>query len=93
MDERERHDGAATQASCDLFMYCTPWCPDCGAAREWLDSRSVEYVEVDVSRDLDARAYAADLNDGRLHTPTFRHGESVCVDFKPEWLRERLGCE
>jgi len=47
-------------------------------------------TEVDVDDDRTARADAESLNDGRLHTPTFRLGDGVCVDFRPEKLKELL---
>ena len=74
-----------------LLMYCTPWCPDCKQAREWLDAHDIPYREVDVSRDLGARTRAAGYNEGRLHTPTFELEGDICVDFKPDRLSELLG--
>jgi len=68
----------------ELIMYCTPWCPDCRQAREWLEMRGITYTEVDVSRDSDARQRAADHNEGRLHTPTFECRDRVVIDFTPE---------
>ena len=73
-----------------LLMYCTPWCPDCKQAREWLEAHNIPYREVDVSRDLGARTRAASHNEGRLHTPTFEVGEEICVDFRPDRLSELL---
>lgn len=76
-----------------LLMYCTPYCPDCRRARAWLDAEGIEYVEVDVTTDPEARQRAADLNEGRLHTPTFEIAGSseICVDFHPDRLDEMLG--
>lgn len=74
-----------------LVMYCRTWCGDCARARRWLDAHQIPYVEVDVDDDEGARAHAAGLNDGRLHTPTFTLGEDVCVDFRPERLIDLLG--
>jgi len=74
-----------------LLMYCTPWCPDCKRAREWLEAHNIPYREVDVSRDLGARTRAAGYNEGRLHTPTFEVEGEICVDFKPDRLIELLG--
>lgn len=76
-----------------LYMYCTPWCGDCRSARRWLESRGIEYVEIDVSEDTEMRDKAAAHNEGRLHTPTFECGDAVCVDFRPERLCEMLGIE
>jgi len=76
-----------------LYMYCTPWCGDCRAARAWLAERGIEYVEIDVSEDMTMRAKAAAHNEGRLHTPTFEYSGAVCVDFHPDRLCTILGIE
>jgi mycoredoxin len=74
-----------------LVMYCRSWCGDCARARAWLDEHGIAYTEVDVDDDDSARSHAAGLNDGRLHTPTFTMGDGVCVDFRPEKLKDLLG--
>lgn len=76
-----------------IVMYCRPWCGDCRRARAWLDERNIDYTEVDVEADEEAKALAAELNEGRLHTPTFVIGDGVCVDFRPERLCELLGID
>jgi len=82
-----------TESPITIVMYCRSWCPDCARARAWLDARGIEYVEVDVDHDLTARSAAEQLNEGRLHTPTFVLGDGVCVDFRPDVLIELLGLE
>ncbi len=77
-------------ADAGLVMYCTPWCPDCTAARKWLDAQGIEYLEVDVSAAGPARKRAAALNSGALHTPTFELGGEACVDFRPERITRLL---
>lgn len=67
-----------------LFMYCTPWCPDCMRARNWLRANGIPYVEIDVSTNAAARERAAGFNHGRLHTPTFECRGRVVVDFADE---------
>ena len=74
-----------------VTMYCRSWCGDCRRARAWLTEQGIPFVEVDVERDPEAHSRAAGHNAGRLHTPTFEIGEGVCVDFRPEKLRELLG--
>lgn len=75
----------------DVVMYCRSWCGDCARARRWLDEHDISYVEIDVEADRDARVRAESHNDGRLHTPTFEIGDGVCVDFRPELLKDLLG--
>lgn len=77
----------------EVVMYCTPYCADCRDARKWFEQHSIEYMEIDVSKDRVARERAAAHNEGRLHTPTFEIGSEVCVDFRPERLKDLLGVD
>ncbi|TLM77455.1 MAG: glutaredoxin family protein [Actinobacteria bacterium] len=85
-------DESAEEAA-GLVMYCRSWCGDCARARTWLDEHNIAYTEVDVEESADARIAAANINDGRLHTPTFVMGTETCVDFRPERLKELLELE
>jgi len=76
-----------------VIMYCRSWCGDCRRARAWLEQHDIPFVEIDVEADRDAHAKAAGHNEGRLHTPTFEIGDGVCIDFRPEKLKELLGIE
>ena len=38
----------------DVQMYATKWCPDCRAARRFLDAREISYTLIDI--DLDSKA-------------------------------------
>lgn len=76
-----------------LIVYCRSWCGDCARAFRWLDSRGIEYEKRDVEESEEAREFAESVNEGRLHTPTFAIGESVCVDLDIPWLCEMLGVE
>ena len=73
-----------------LVVYCRSWCPDCRRAKSWLESHNIPYVEIDVDDDPIARERAASLNEGRLHTPTFEHGDEFCIDFHPDRVKELL---
>ena len=86
-DIEDLKDGAG------VIMYCRSWCADCARARRWLESHDIPYVEIDVEMDADARQRAESHNDGRLHTPTFEIGDGVCVDFRPETIKELLGLD
>lgn len=73
-----------------VIMYCRSWCGDCRRARAWLIEHDIAFVEVDVEADPDAHSRAAGHNAGQLHTPTFEIGDGVCVDFRPEKIKELL---
>lgn len=74
-------------------MYCRSWCGHCARARRWLDERGIDYVEIDVEADPNARERAAGFNEGRLYTPTFEYGDEVCIDSCRGWLCETLGMD
>ncbi len=90
-DEMTGRDGAtpAPNTQC-LKVYCRSWCGDCRRAIAWLDEQGIEYTLIDVDEDTDARERAAAFNQGRLHTPTFELGDDICVDFRPDRVREIL---
>lgn len=86
----EPADIEAIDEPAGLIVYCRSWCPDCARAKRWLEEHDIPFTEIDVDEDRDARAHAEGLNEGRLHTPTFILGDGVCVDFRPERLKELL---
>ena len=77
-------------------MYATRWCPDCRAARKFLDSHGIEYTEIDLDRDREAsaelvrrvgkRAVPQLVIDGEWFQP-YKPGRGLLLDE----LHERLG--
>jgi len=80
----------------NVQMYGTPFCPDCRAARKFLDAHGIAYSEINVDRDPAAsaevlrrvgkRAVPQLVIDGRM-VPALRAGRGLLVDE----LHERLG--
>jgi mycoredoxin len=80
----------------NVQMYCTRWCPDCLAARKFLDTHGIEYTEIDVSADPAAsdevlrhvgkRAIPQLVIDGEWFQP-YKPGHGLLYDE----LYERLG--
>jgi glutaredoxin 3 len=52
-----------------ITLYTISSCPHCDAAREDLEWRGVEFVEVDVERDPEARARLLELTEGDRTVP------------------------
>lgn len=75
----------------DVVMYCTPWCPDCRKAREWLRDRNINFTEVDISTNLNAARQVRSWGDGYQITPTFDIGGEIILDFDKTKLEEKLG--
>jgi glutaredoxin len=76
-----------------IVMYCTPWCPDCRNARQWLKACDLPFTEVDVTRNPDAGAQVRRWNNGSLVTPTFDIDGVIVPDFDVTRLREILKLE
>ena len=80
----------------DVQIYATRWCPDCRAAKRFLDSHGVTYTEIDIDRDPAAsaevvshvgkRAIPQLVIDGEWFQP-YIPGRGLLVDE----LHERLG--
>jgi len=77
---------SSEEPDADVVMYCTPWCPDCRKAREYLAQRNIEYTEVDISRDRTAAQRVRDWAGGKEVTPTFKIRGKVLVNFDPAKL-------
>jgi arsenate reductase-like glutaredoxin family protein len=78
------------QSAADVVLYCTPWCPSCRLAREWLKENRINYVEVDISRDRTAAARVRGWADGNETTPTFDIRGTIVVDWDERRMEELL---
>ncbi|HXA41864.1 MAG TPA: glutaredoxin family protein [Candidatus Solibacter sp.] len=53
-----------------ITMYTTRWCSDCFRAKHFLGKHHVEYDEIDIAHDDEARAYVEKVNGGYRSVPT-----------------------
>lgn len=61
-----------------VTIYTTPLCPYCYRAKRLLDSKGVEYDEIDVSMDANARSDMVQRANGRTTVPQiFIDGQHV----------------
>ena len=81
----------ADEPAADVVMYCTPWCPDCRKAREYLQRHQIAYTEVNISRDPAAAQRVREWANGKEITPTFHIRGQVIVNFDQAKLDEVLG--
>ena len=83
------HEG--NEASAPVVMYTTAWCVDCWRAKQVLDSMQVEYEEIDITADEEARELVMRLNRGYRSVPTlvFPDG-SVMTEPRTAALKEKL---
>lgn len=59
-----------------VTLYTTPICPFCVAAKRLLDSKGVEYTDIDVMADPDRRAEMMQRANGRHTVPQIFVGET-----------------
>lgn len=67
-----------------VVAYCTPWCPDCQNAREWMKKHGIAYTEVDIFTTPGAEERVRAWNGGKLITPTFDLDGTIISDFVEE---------
>lgn len=54
-----------------IRMYSTAWCSDCWRAKRFLHEHRVDFEEVDIDADREARQTVIRHNDGKRRVPTF----------------------
>ena len=74
----------------EVVMYCTPWCPDCRLARDWLRKHKISFSEVDISINLAAARQVRTWGAGSQITPTFDISGEIILDFDKEKLEDLL---
>lgn len=53
-----------------IVIYTTAWCPDCRAAKKFLQAKNLPYEEIDVEKSPEAAAIVMKMNDGMRKVPT-----------------------
>jgi glutaredoxin len=74
----------------DVVLYCTPWCPECRTARRYLQEKGIQYIEIDITRNLAAAKQVREWTGGFETTPTFKIYGQVVVSFKPDKIEKLL---
>ena len=73
-----------------VIMYCTPWCPDCRLARDWLRKHKISFSEVDISVNLAAARQVRIWGIGSQVTPAFDINGEIILDFDKGKLEDLL---
>ncbi len=82
---------AAEEPKADVVMYCTPWCPECRLAREYLSANGIQWVEVDITRDRSGAERVREWANGNEVTPTFKVKGTVIIGYDKRRLNKALG--
>lgn len=72
-----------------IIIYSTPSCPWCHKAKDYLDSKNVEYEDVDVSEDTQ-RAQEMVEKSGQMGVPVLDINGKILVGFNPMEIDEAL---
>ena len=73
-------------------LFTTPSCPFCYTLREFLKERSIEFEEIDVSKDKKAREEII-KKTGRLEAPVVEINGEIMVGFDKEKICKLLKIE
>jgi glutaredoxin-like YruB-family protein len=73
-------------------IFSTPGCHGCRAAKEFLRSKNVEFTEIDMASDEEARDYVREKT-GFLSSPIIQVGEEFIIGFDPQKLEKALAME
>ncbi|HTY52416.1 MAG TPA: peptide-methionine (S)-S-oxide reductase MsrA [Methanomicrobiales archaeon] len=71
-------------------VYSTPHCTGCRAVKEFLEARGVEFTEVDLAADEEARNLVVSKT-GYLGSPVVQIGDEFIPGFDPKKMQKALG--
>jgi mycoredoxin len=60
-----------------IETYTTTWCPDCRAAKKFLDSKNLSYEEINIEENPDAAEIVMKRNDGMKKVSTLDIGGTI----------------
>jgi mycoredoxin len=73
-----------------VILYTTTWCPDCRAAKRYLDQRGIAYDEINIEETPGAAEQVETWSGGYRTVPTFNVGGAIVVDFNRRALDAAL---
>lgn len=72
-----------------IKVYSIPDCPWCQKVKKYLDSKSVEYKDINVEEDMEGKKELVALTK-QLSVPTISLGERFVIGFEREKLDELI---
>ncbi len=73
-----------------IKVYSTPTCPWCTKAKQFLDTKNVEYKDVDVSQDREAAQELVERS-GQMGVPVLDIDGKIIVGFDEQAIESALG--
>jgi len=74
----------------DIYVYTTPTCPYCQMTKDYLKSQDIDFKEINVQDDLDARKEMVDKS-GQLGVPVTVFNSETVIGYDVEKLNKLLG--
>jgi glutaredoxin 3 len=72
-----------------VTIYSTPTCTYCHAAKDFFTQNNVEYTELDVAADLEARSQMVEKS-GQMGVPVIDIDGSIIIGFDEERIQAAL---
>ena len=76
----------------EVKIYTTPSCPYCQMAKDFMKEKGVEFKEINVAQDQQAREYMVQKS-GQIGVPVIEKNSQFAVGFNKPKLAELLGVE
>ncbi len=73
-------------------VFSTPSCAFCVVLKRYLDSKGIEYEDVDVSKDDKILKEMVELS-GQISVPVVEIGKDVIIGFNRDQINKSLGIE
>lgn len=74
----------------EVFIYSTPSCHFCHAAKEFFEAKGVKYTDYNVATDLEKRKEMIEMT-GQMGVPVIHIGDDVVVGFDQKMIGQLLG--
>ena len=73
----------------DVIMYSTPSCPWCHKLKEFLNEKSIQFIDVDISDDM-SKAQEMIKKSGEMGVPQIEINDKTIVGFNQEAIERAL---
>lgn len=70
-------------------VYVTPICPYCHTLKAFLKENNIDFEEIDISQDEQAREYIVEKT-GQMEVPIVEIGQEAIIGFDREKIVEKL---
>ncbi len=74
----------------EIKIYSTPSCPYCHLAKEYFESKGLEYEDIDVFKDVQKRQEMI-TETGQMGVPVIKINGQIVIGFNKSKINELLG--